>query len=371
MKNTVRFAGAVLVALASGCARAAKTPPPELVPVKVGTVVQKPVPVQLRNVGSVIPYNTVAVRALVNGEILQVHFHEGQDVHRGDLLFQIDPRPYEAALAQAQGALARDRAQLENAQADVKRYADLVQKDYVTAQQYDAVRANAAAFAATVRADEAAVEKARLDVGYCAIRSPLEGRTGVVMVQAGNVVKANDAVLVTINQVEPVYVSVALPERELAEIRRRQAGGPLAVEAEEPSTGRLLARGELTFIDNTVDRTTGTITVKATFRNQDRVLWPGEFVNARITLATLPNAIVAPQGAVQNGQQGLYAYVLKADNTVEARPVTVGRTLSDGSVIDQGLSAGERVVTDGQLRLRPGAKVEVLPSETAAAEKRS
>lgn len=370
MKNILRFAGAVLVALASGCARAAKTPPPELVPVKVGTVVQKPVPVQLKNVGSVIPYNTVAVRALVNGEILQVHFHEGQDVHKGDLLFQIDPRPYEAALAQAEGALARDRAQLENAQADVKRYADLVQKDYVTAQQYDAVRANAAAFAATVRADEAAVEKARLDVGYCAIRSPLEGKTGVVMVQAGNVVKANDAVLVTINQVEPVYVSVALPERELAEIRRRQAQGPLAVEAEEPSTGRLLARGELTFIDNAVDRATGTITVKATFRNQDRILWPGEFVNARITLAMLPNAIVAPQGAVQNGQQGLYAYVLKADNTVEPRPVVVGRTLADGAVIDQGLSAGERVVTDGQLRLRPGAKVEILPSE-AAAEKRS
>jgi membrane fusion protein, multidrug efflux system len=371
VKHTVRIAGAVLLALASCCARAAKTPPPELVPVRVGTVVQKPVPVQLRNVGSVIPYNTVAVRALVNGEILQVHFREGQDVHRGDLLFQIDPRPYEAALAQAEGALARDRAQLENAQADVRRYADLVQKDYVTAQQNDAVRANAAAFAATVRADEAAVEKTRLDVGYCAIRSPLDGRTGVVMVQAGNVVKANDAALVTINQVEPVYVSVALPERELAEIRRRQAEGPLAVEAEEPSTGKLLARGDLTFIDNTVDRATGTITVKATFRNQDRTLWPGEFVNARITLATLPNAIVAPQGAVQNGQQGPYAYVVKTDDTVEPRPVVVGRTLSDGSVIDKGLSAGERVVTDGQLRLRPGTKVEILPSETTAAEKRS
>lgn len=364
-------AAAVLVAAAVGCARAAKAPPPELVPVRVGTVVQKPVPVQIRNVGNVMPYNTVAVRALVNGEILQVHFREGQDVRKGDLLFQIDPRPYQASLAQAEGALARDRAQLENAEADVKRYADLVKKDYVTAQQYDAVRANAAAFAATARADEAAVEKARLDVGYCAIRAPLDGRTGVVMVQAGNVVKANDATLVTINQVEPIYVSIAVPERELAEIRRRQAQGALPVEAEEPSTGRLLARGDLTFIDNTVDRSTGTITVKATFKNTDRILWPGEFVNARITLATLSDAVVAPQGAVQNGQQGPYAYVVKADNTVEPRPVTVGRTLSDGAVIDKGLAAGERVVTDGQLRLRPGSKVEILASEKAAEAKRS
>ena len=370
MKTSTRRVAFLILGAALGCAKATKTPPPELVPVKVGIVVQKPVPVQIRNVGSVIPYNMVAVRALVNGEILQVHFREGQDVKKGDLLFQIDPRPYEAALAQAEGSLARDKAQLENAQADVKRYADLVQKDYVTAQQYDAVRANAAAFAATVRADEAAVEKARLDVGYCAIRSPLDGRTGVVMVQAGNVVKANDATLVTINQVEPVYVSIAVPERELAELRRRQAEGPLAVEAEEPSSNKLLARGELTFIDNTVDRATGTITVKATFRNADRTLWPGEFVNARITLATLPNAVVAPQGAVQNGQQGPYAYVVKSDNTVEPRPVTVGRTLADGAVIDKGLSAGERVVTDGQLRLRPGSKVEILAEKTAE-EKRS
>lgn len=368
MRLPVLLTAALASSLA--CSRAVKTPPPELVPVKVGTVVRRAVPIQILNVGSVLPYNMVSVRALVNGEILQVHFREGQDVHKGDLLFQIDPRPYEAALAQAEGSLARDKAQRENADADVKRYADLVKKDYVTAQQYDSVRANAAAFAATVRADEATVEKARLDVGYCAIRSPLDGRTGVVMVQAGNVVKANDATLVTINQVAPVYVSVAVPERELAEIRRRQAAGALTVEAEEPSTGRLLARGELTFIDNTVDRTTGTITVKATFQNVDRVLWPGEFVNARITLATLPDAVVAPQGAVQNGQQGTYAYVLKPDNTVDARPVVVGRTLSDGSVIDKGLSVGERVVTDGQLRLRPGSKVEILPSEKTAEEKR-
>ncbi len=360
-----------LSALALSCARAQKAPPPEVVPVRVGTVLERAVPIQIRNVGTVQPYNTVAVRALVNGEMLQVHFREGQDVRKGDLLFSIDPRPYQAALAQAEAALARDRAQLENARADVARYADLVKKDYVTQQQYDSVKANADALAATTHADEAAVERARLDLGYCSIRSPLDGRTGVVMVQAGNIVKANDATLVTINQVSPIYVSVAVPERDLPEIRRRQAEGRLRVDAEDPAAGKALASGELTFIDNTVDRTTGTITLKATFANADRTLWPGEFVNAVITLATEPHAVVAPPGAVQTGQQGSYAYVVKADDTVESRPVTPGRLLADGTVIEKGLSAGERVVTDGQLRLRPGSKVEIQGGEKAAEARRS
>ncbi len=355
-----------MLAWALGCSRTPKAPPPELVPVRVGTVVVKSVPVQIRNVGTVQPYSTVAVRALVNGEILQVHFREGQDVRKGDQLFSIDPRPYEATLAQAEGALARDRAQLANARADAARYVDLVKKDYVTQQQYDSVKANAEAFAATVRADEAIVERARLDLGYCSIRSPIDGRTGVVMVQAGNIVKANDAALVTINQIVPIYVSVAVPERDLAEIRRRQALGQLAMDAEDPVGGKTLARGELTFIDNTVDRTTGTITVKATFENSNRALWPGEFVNAVLTLSTESNAIVAPPGAVQTGQQGSYAYVLKPDQTVDPRPVTPGRSIPDGTVIEKGLSAGDRVVTDGQLRLRPGSKVEIQQTEKAA-----
>jgi multidrug efflux system membrane fusion protein len=365
-----RAFAAIALASSLACSKAQKAPPPDLVPVRAGTVVARSVPVQIRNVGSVQPYNTVTVRALVNGEILQVHFREGQEVHKGELLFTIDPRPYEAALAQAEAALARDRAQLENAEADAKRYADLVKKDYVTQQQYDSVRANAQAYAATVRADQAAADRSRLDLGYCTIRSPLDGRTGVVMVQGGNVVKANDATLVTINQVVPVYVAVAVPERDLPEVRRRQAEGPLDVEALDPATGKLLARGKLTFIDNTVDKTTGTITLKATFENADRVLWPGEFVNALITLSTLSAAVVAPQGAVQTGQQGTYVYVLKADQTVEPRPVTVGRNLADGAVIDKGLAAGERVVTDGQLRLRPGSKVEILEAEKAAEARR-
>jgi multidrug efflux system membrane fusion protein len=246
-----------------------------------------------------------------------------------------------------------------------------VKKDYVTQQQYDSVKANAAATAATVRLNLAAVERARLDLAFCSIHAPIDGRSGSILVQSGNVVKANDAVLVTINQIAPIYLTFAVPEGELPEIRRRQNAGSLVVEAEEPAGGKSLGRGELTFVDNAVDRATGTITLKATFANADRVLWPGEFVNAVLTLATEQGVIVAPIGAVQNGQEGTFAYVVKADRTVESRPVTVARSVANGVVIASGLAAGETVVTDGQLRLSPGAKIEVLPGEGAAAAKKS
>jgi multidrug efflux system membrane fusion protein len=374
MTRTVKQFLVAILALAGSalaCAKANRAAPVEAVPVRVGTVVERAVPLQIRNVGTIQPYVAVAVRAQVSGEIMQVHFRDGQDLKKGGLLFSIDPRPYQAALAQAEAALARERAQMENAQTDVQRYEDLVKKDYVTQQQYDSVKANAAATAATVRSNQAAVERARLDLAFCSIHAPIDGRGGSILVQAGNVVKSNDAVLVTINQVAPIYLAFAVPERELPEIRRRQNAGSLAVEAEEPATGKSLARGELTFLDNTVDRTTGTITLKATFPNTDRILWPGEFVNAVLTLATEQNAIVAPTGAVQNGQQGTFAYVVKADRTVESRPVTVARSAADGLVIAKGLAAGETVVTDGQLRLSPGAKIEVLSGEGAAAAKKS
>jgi multidrug efflux system membrane fusion protein len=359
------------IACAVSCSPQKAVPPPEAVPVRVGTVQQKAVPVQIRNIGTVQPFTAVAVKALVSGEILQVHFREGQSVRKGDALFSIDPRPYEAALAQAEAALARDRAMWTNADTDVKRYEDLVKKDYVTRQQYDSVKAQAEATQATVHADQAAVERARLDLSYCSIRAPIDGRTGSVMVQVGNVVKPNDLTLVTINQVAPIYVTVGVPERDLLQIRQRQAQGRLAVTAEDSATGKALATGDLTFIDNAVDRTTGTILLKATFANADNALWPGEYVNAVLTLATEKNAIVAPPGAVQSGQQGSFVYVVKADNTVESRPVTPGRLIADGTVIQSGLSAGDRVVTDGQLRLQPGSKVEILASETAAGAKRS
>ena len=359
-----------LVGSAFGCAKADKAPPIEAVPVRVGTVVRKAVPLQIRNVGAIQPYIAVAVRAQVSGEIMQVHFREGQDLKKGELLFSVDPRPYQAALAQAEAALARERAQMENAQTDVQRYEDLVKKDYVTRQQYDSVKAIAAATAATVRLNQASVERARLDLAFCSIRAPIDGRSGSILVQSGNVVKANDAVLVTINQIAPIYLTFAVPERELPEIRRRQNAGSLVVEAQEPGNGKSLGRGELTFVDNTVDRATGTITLKATFANADRVLWPGEFVNAVLTLTTEQGAIVAPIGAVQNGQLGTFAFVVMADRTVESRPVTVARGIADGVLISSGLAAGETVVTDGQLRLSPGAKIEVLPAEDAAATKK-
>jgi multidrug efflux system membrane fusion protein len=359
------------LAASASCARQRPAPAPETVPVRVGTVVQKSVPVQIRNIGTVQPFTAVAVKALVSGEILQVHFREGQNVRKGDLLFSIDPRPYQAALAQAEAALARDKAMWTNADTDVKRYEDLVKKDYVTRQQYDSVKANAEATQATVRADQAAVERARLDLSYCSIRSPIDGRTGSVMVQVGNLVKPNDVTLVTINQVAPIYVTVAVPERDLPEIRQRLAKNALTVTAENTANGKSLARGNLTFIDNAVDRTTGTILLKATFANEDNALWPGEYVNAVLTLATEQNAIVAPAGAVQNGQQGTFAYVVKPDQTVESRPVTVARNAADGVVIEKGLAPGEKVVTDGQLRLSPGARIEVVTGEGAAEAKRS
>ena len=360
----------VSVALTLGsaaCAKPAGPPAAETVPVRIGQVVQKPVALQIRNVGTVQAYTAVTVRALVAGEIMQVHFREGQDVAKGDLLFTIDPRPYQAALAQAEAALARDRAQEANAAADAQRYEDLVAKDYVTRQQYDGVIANQKALGATVRSDEAALERARLDLAYCSIRSPIDGRTGAVMVQVGNIVKSNDATLVAINQVVPIYVSFAVPERDLAEIRKRQAQGKLTVQAEDAATNQPISRGELTFVDNTVDRATGTIILKATFANPDRALWPGEFVNAVLTLATDQKAVVAPTSAIQNGQQGTYAYVVKADQTVESRPVTVARNAPEGAVIAKGLAPGETVVTDGQLRLSPGAKVEVVTGQAPGA----
>ena len=364
---SVLVASVALTLTVAACAKKAAAPVAETVPVRIGQVVQKPVALQIRNVGTVQAYTAVTVRALVAGEIMQVHFREGQDVGKGDLLFTIDPRPYQAALAQAEAALARDRAQEANAAADAQRYEDLVAKDYVTRQQYDGVIANQKALGATVRSDEAALERARLDLAYCSIRSPIDGRTGAVMVQVGNIVKSNDATLVAINQVVPIYVSFAVPERDLAEIRKRQAQGKLTVQAEDAATNQPISRGELTFVDNTVDRATGTIILKATFANPDRALWPGEFVNAVLTLATDQKAVVAPTSAIQNGQQGTYAYVVKADQTVESRPVTVARNAPEGAVIAKGLAPGETVVTDGQLRLSPGAKVEVVTGQAPGA----
>ncbi|MHB8844485.1 MAG: efflux RND transporter periplasmic adaptor subunit [Nitrospirota bacterium] len=346
------------VPFVSACSKD-KPQPPRVVPVVAEAAGRKNMPLQVKAIGNVEAYNTVAVKAQVNGEISEVFFREGQDVRKGKLLFRIDPRPFEAALKQAEGALARDRAQALNADAESQRYASLASKGFVSKQEYDRVRTNADALNAVVQADEAAVENARLQLEYTAIMSPIDGRTGAITAQKGNVVKANDLPLVIINQIAPIYVTFSVPEQDLANIKRFQASGDLHVEASVAQNGTRPVAGKLTFIDNKVNTQTGTILLKATFPNQDRALWPGQFVEVLLTLTTERNRTVVAAPAVQTGQQGQYLYVVKDDATVEMRPVTVARTVDRWAVIEKGVQPGEVVVTDGQLRLVPGAKVEI------------
>jgi multidrug efflux system membrane fusion protein len=342
-----------------------------VVPVAAGDVLQKDVPVQVKTIGNVEAYNTVSIKAQVGGEVEGVYFQEGQDVKKNDLLFKIDPRPYEAALRQAEAALARDLAQAKNAEEQAKRYEILVQKNYVSRDQYDQLRANADALAAVVDADKANVENSRLQLAYCTITSPINGRAGTVFVNAGNVVKANDIAMTTINQIMPIYVTFSVPEQNLADIKKYMAMGELQVETIIPGDERRPARGGLTFIDNAVDSTTGTIKLKGTFENRDHRLWPGQFVNVVLTLTVQRNAVIMPSAAAQAGQQGQYVFVVKPDLTVESRPVTVSRTYDDFVVVTHGVTPGEKVVTDGQLQLVPGAHVEVKGEQAQGGAEKS
>jgi multidrug efflux system membrane fusion protein len=342
----------------SSCSKANQAPP-RVVPVVAETADQKNVPLQIKAIGNVEAYNTVAIKSQINGEISEVYFREGQDVKRGKMLFRIDPRPFESTLRQAESALVRDRAQAVNAKEDSKRYATLAGKGYVSVQEYDKARTNADALDAVVKADEAAVENARLQLEYTAIMSPIDGQTGAITIQKGNVVKANDVPLVTINQITPIYVTFSVPEQDLANIKRYQASGELHVDVNIPQGNKTPVKGTLTFIDNKVNTATGTIMLKATFPNQDRALWPGQFVDVVLTLTTERNRVVIPTQAVQTGQQGQYVYVIKDDLTAELRVVTPGRLYGDSTIIDKGIAAGEKVVTDGQLRITPGVKVEI------------
>jgi|YelNatPaOPRAMG01_1025707.scaffolds.fasta_scaffold08537_5 multidrug efflux system membrane fusion protein len=352
-------ASALLVlALLSACGGTQKRGGIPPAPVTVAQSVRKDVPIVLSAIGTVEAYNSVNIKPLVGGEITRVAIKEGQDVNKGDVLFIIDPRPYEAALQQAQGILARDKAQLVSAEAQARRYADLVKKDYITKQDYDNAVAAAGALQSSVQADEGAVQTARLNLGYCTVRAPIPGRTSNLLIQLGNVVKANDVPVLVLNQITPIYVNFSVPESELSEIRRQQAVHPLKVLAALP-TGGAPFEGELSLINNTVDPTTGMILLKATFPNEDKALWPGSFVHVSLTLGTRKGAVVVPDKAIQEGQQGTFLFVVKPDRTVEMRPVTVGQRRNDEAIIEKGLQAGEEVVTDGQLRLFPGAKVEI------------
>ncbi len=394
------------------------------IPVKAAAVIRKDVPVQLRIIGNVESYATVSIKALVEGQLWKVHFKEGQDVQKDDLLLSIDPRPFEATLrraeanlerdqalaqqaeanlekdlsqiAQAEANLAKDVAQAKNAEAQEKRYGILAEKNYVSKDQYDQMRANYESLSAAVQADKAAIENARaslradkvtlesaravvrgaradvetarIQLAYCSIRAPLSGRTGSLLVQQGNMIKANDVPIFMINQISPIYVTFALPEQNLAEIKKHMAAGVLKVEAFIPDDENPPEQGVVTFIDNAVDTGTGTIKLKGTFENKGKRLWPGQFVDVVLTLTTRPNAILVPSQAIQTGQEGSYVFVVRPDLTVESRPVTVDRSLEGMTVVGRGLQAGETVVTDGHLRLVPGGKVE-LQKESAERRK--
>jgi multidrug efflux system membrane fusion protein len=355
--------------LLSGCGKqAAKPGPGPGVPVVVDTVTREDVPLEWRGVGAVEAIESVAVKAQVGGALTGVHFAEGADVRKGDLLLTLDERPFQAALRAAEAQLERDRALLASAQAEAKRYSDLVGKEYVTRSETDSKTAQAGSLQGTVRADEAQVESARLDLQYCRIVAPLSGRTGSLMVKLGNIVKANDdQPLVVIQQMAPIRAAFVLPQQLLGQVLGRAKASTLTASVKAPEDPGPPHAGALTFIDNAVDRTTGTIAVKAEFPNTDRTLWPGQFVNVALTLDTDRAAVVAPTQAVQSGQGGDYVFVVKDDQTVEMRPVEVRRAAGDKTVIGKGLEPGERVVVEGQLRLQPGSKVEVQTTPAKAA----
>jgi multidrug efflux system membrane fusion protein len=417
--------GAALAGCSGEPAGQAQAARPPIIQVSASPAIQRAVPVQLSANGNAQATSTVNVMSQVDGQIAQVHFTEGQDVKNGDLLFTLDQRPFEAAVRQAEGILAKDRAQLlqaqanlaqtqaaekqaeanlardmaqlDNANVEVRRYKELIDDGAISKEQFDSVRTTATAAEATVQADraaitnaqaviqaaeatlenakaaieadQAAVENARIQLGYTLIRAPMDGRTASLLLHPGSTVKARDAgsVMVVINQIHPIYVAFSVPEQYLAEIRKYRDAGSLRVEALIPGQEDRPVDGKLTFVNNTVDPTTGTIQLKAEFANPDNRLWPGQFLNVLLVLTTEPNAVLVPSQALQTGQQGPFLFVIKADHTVEVRPVVLGQALDSLTVIQQGLAAGEQVVTDGQIRLSPGARVEVRPGPPATA----
>jgi multidrug efflux system membrane fusion protein len=343
-------------ALLSSCGKTKAGPPVDnAAPVVVTLAVQKDIPVDVNAVGTIEAYSNVQVKSMIAGEITKVGFTEGQDVKKGALLFEIDPRPYHAALAQAQGNLARDLAQEANARAQATRYAALFKEGVVSREQYDQITTQADALKQAVEADRAAVETAKVNLTYTNINSPLDGRTGNLMVHRGNVVKANDINILTINQIQPIYATFSVPEMYLPEIKRAEGSRKLTVTVRVPNEPKP-AEGLLTFIDNTVDPATGQIKLKATFANSDRRLWPGQFADVAMTLSRQRNAVLVPSAAVQTGQNGQYVFVVKGD-TAELRNVKVDRIVGNDSVIASGVQGGDQVVIDGQVRLTPGKKV--------------
>ena len=336
------------------------SPPRPPVPVKVDQATTRNVPVQVKAVGTVEARATVEIRARVGGELVAVHFQEGQDVPKGAPLFTIDPAPYQIAVRLAEARLAKNQALAVTAREKEQRYQVLTGEGLISRQDYDLIKAEAASLEASVAADRAAIEDARLQLAWTRIASPITGRTGSLLAHAGDLVRANESQpLLVIHQIEPIDVSFTLPERELARLRQALAAGPLPVQASPEGPAATVESGRLSFIDNAVDTTTGTIRIKATFANTAHSLWPGQFVTVSITLATLENATVVPGAAVQTGQQGTFVFVARADGTAEMRPVKTGISFEGLTVISEGLQAGETVVVDGQMRLFPGARLDI------------
>ena len=362
MRHPVRPLFALL--LLTACAEKAPPPTPA-VPVTVAVAERRTVPFELPATGTVEPIQTVAVQAQVSGPLQRVAFREGDEVKQGQILFQIDPRPYQSALEQAASVLERDRAQAANAAAEAKRYESLVEKEYVTSQQYEAIRTTAAASKATLGGSQAAVDQARLNLQYATIRAPISGRTGSLLIREGNLVRANAAEpLVKINQLRPIQVRFAVPATNLPLIQAHLAK-KLVVRA-EPSGGGDPTEGTLSFVDNAVDTSTGTILLKGRFPNDDGSLWPGGFVNVRLELYVEPDALVIPAAAVVSGQQGSFVFVIQPDSSASTKPVTVNRTAGNFAIVTGDVQPGDRVVVDGQLRLRHGSKVQIKAAADTA-----
>jgi len=388
VKRKTAIAALAVVAMAAGVVlpHTFKTTPPAMaqaqsdkggaqnggaqtVPVTAGTVVEADVPVVLEAIGTVQPANMVTIKSRVDGQLLAADFKEGQNVKAGTVLFEIDPRPYEAALAQVQATKQKDEAQLATAQADLGRASQLVSHGYQSQQTYDQAKAQVGQLQAAIKGDEAQIETARLNLSYATIKAPIDGRLGARLVDAGNMVRASEgAPLVTIAQVQPIDVSFTVPQENQNKVRQKQAQAPLVVQAMGEDGKTLLSTGKLTLIDNQIDQTTGTLKLKASFVNEDERLWPGLFVNVRLILNMRHGVPTVPAQTVQDGPNGTYAYVIKDDNTVERRPVEVAAVQDGVAVIGKGLKPGEKIVLDGQYRLTNGSRVRPTePNNTGAA----
>ncbi len=339
------------------------------VPVSVATASTRDMPVTVSAIGIVTPLQTVQVKSMVTAAVVKVHIAPGQEVKTGQLLFTLDSRTFEADLAKAKGNLARDQAAAANAETVLKRHKQLLQEGVIAQQEYDQQESSAAQFDAAVEADKAAVQSAQVNLQYTKIYSPCDGRAGDLLIHEGNIIKANDLALVVINKISPIYANFAIPEKFLPQIKANLSG--LRAVATLPDSADKLAEGKVSFVDNTVDRTTGTIGLKAEFANSDRKLWPGQYVRVSLQLNTIKNATLVPSQALQNGQQGIFVFVVKPDKTVEQRIVEIGPADNVNTVIYKGVASGEMVVTDGQVRIVPGSRVEWKSPDTKGAAEQS